>query len=193
MRKLFLRSPLNYTRITSYFTDSRFHPILKEYRPHHAVDYAAPEGTPVVAVADGTVEFAGWEGGYGRLLRLRHGGKMETYYGHLSRFGKDIAAGRHVTQGEVIAYVGQTGMATGPHLHFEVHEGGVAVNPLNLKNEPAEPLPTGQQVQFAQYETGLQQLDQALNAGQVLPSFNPGRLQAALAQLQAEGVQPALR
>jgi hypothetical protein len=106
LRSMFLRAPLHYRRISSYFTNRRFHPVLKYFRPHHGIDYAAPSGTPVSAVADGTVIFSGWKGGNGRLLIVRHGAGYETTYGHLSRYARGISTGRRVSQGDVIAYVG---------------------------------------------------------------------------------------
>ncbi len=192
-RKAFLRSPLNYRKITSYFSESRFHPILKVWRPHHGVDYAAATGTPVVAVANGAVEFAGWSGGYGRMIRLRHEGRMETIYGHLSRFAEGLVSGGRVSQGQVIGYVGQTGLATGPHLHYEVVEGGVSVNPLGLKNVPAEPVPPSEMVRFQEYAGRLQDLDRSMLAGQVLDSFDRNQIQATLAALQSGAETPALR
>jgi len=186
LRKVFLKSPLNYRRISSTFNKSRYHPILKRYRPHHGVDYAAAEGTPVVAVADGTIEFAGWKGGYGRMLQVKHAGKRGSLYGHLSRLAKGMTRGARVSQGEVIGYVGKTGLATGPHLHFELHENGRQVNPLTLKNVPAEPIPASQQPEFQAYARGLEELDRLMLAGQVLPEFNPARMQVELASLQRD-------
>lgn len=133
LRSMFLRAPLHYRRISSYFTNRRFHPVLKIFRPHQGIDYAAPAGTPVSAVADGTVTFAGWKGGNGRLVVLRHGAGYETTYGHLSRFAKGLRAGRRVGQGDVIAYVGSTGLSSGPHLDFRVKQGGKPLNFLKIK------------------------------------------------------------
>ncbi|HCC47570.1 MAG TPA: hypothetical protein DEQ38_05565 [Elusimicrobia bacterium] len=133
LRSMFLRAPLHYRRISSYFTNRRFHPVLKYYRPHHGIDYAAPSGTPVSAVADGAVTFAGWKGGNGRLVILRHGGGYETTYGHLSRFAKGLRSGRRVGQGEVIGYVGSTGLSSGPHLDFRVKHNGTPQNFLKMK------------------------------------------------------------
>lgn len=133
LRSMFLRAPLHYRRISSYFSNRRFHPVLKYYRPHHGIDYAAPSGTPVSAVADGAVNFAGWKGGNGRLIILRHGGGYETTYGHLSRFAKGLRAGRRVGQGDVVGYVGSTGLSSGPHLDFRVKHNGSPQNFLKMK------------------------------------------------------------
>jgi murein DD-endopeptidase MepM/ murein hydrolase activator NlpD len=139
MRKAFLRAPLNYRRISSYFTHKRFHPILKYFRPHLGIDYAAPTGTPIVSVGDGKVISAGWGGGFGKIVKIRHANSnYETWYGHLSRYGKGIRSGTHVSQGQVIGYVGATGTATGPHLDFRVKKNGSFVNYLSIKFPPAK-------------------------------------------------------
>lgn len=140
LRKAFLRSPLKFTRITSGFTHARFHPILEIYRPHLGVDYAAPAGTPVRAVADGRVIFAGWNGGFGDQVKIQHGHSYVSMYGHLSRFGSGIRPGATVRQGEVIGYVGATGLATGPHLDFRLMKGGQFVNPLKVNFINADPV-----------------------------------------------------
>lgn len=133
LRSMFLRAPLHYRRISSYFTNRRFHPVLKYYRPHQGIDYAAPTGTPVSAVAEGTVTFAGWKGGNGKLVMVRHGGGYLTTYGHLSRFAKGMRKGRRVGQGDVIGYVGSTGLSSGPHLDFRVKLNGTPLNFLKMK------------------------------------------------------------
>ena len=133
LRSMFLRAPLHYRRISSYFTNRRFHPVLKYFRPHQGIDYAAPSGTPVSAVADGTVDFAAWKGGNGRLIVLRHGSGYESTYGHLSRFAKGVRSGRRVSQGDVIGYVGSTGLSSGPHLDFRVKLNGKPLNFLKIK------------------------------------------------------------
>ena len=140
LRRAFLRAPLSYRRISSYFSRSRFHPILRIYRPHYGIDYAAPSGTPVSAVADGTAAFAGWKGGYGKFIELRHGGTYVTGYGHLRSFAKGLKAGKKVSQGDVIGYVGMTGLATGPHLDFSIKKNGRFVNFLRLELPPAASL-----------------------------------------------------
>jgi murein DD-endopeptidase MepM/ murein hydrolase activator NlpD len=140
LRKAFLRSPLEFSRISSGFTSSRFHPILQQWRAHRGVDYAAPIGTRVRATGDGVVEFAGIQHGYGKVVVLRHQGKYSTWYGHLSGFANGVRTGTHVSQGNVIAYVGQTGLATGPHLHYEFRVANVQANPLSVVLPTAPPL-----------------------------------------------------
>ena len=140
MRKAFLRAPLDFTRVSSAFNPHRAHPILNIIRGHMGTDYAAPIGTPVHAAGDGHVSFAGRRGGYGNALMLTHGGNVSTLYGHLSRFARNIRVGKTVRQGEVIAYVGMTGLATGPHLHYEYLVGGVHKDPQTVHLPGAEPL-----------------------------------------------------
>jgi murein DD-endopeptidase MepM/ murein hydrolase activator NlpD len=140
LKKSFLKSPLEFTRITSGFTYARPHPVLGGVRPHLAVDYAAPVGTPVRAVADGTVLVAGWKGGNGIQVHLRHHAGYETIYNHLSRLGPGVRAGRRVAQRQVIGYVGSTGLSTGPHLDYRVAKNGRFVNPLSEKFVPGQPL-----------------------------------------------------
>jgi murein DD-endopeptidase MepM/ murein hydrolase activator NlpD len=140
LRKQLLKSPLQYRRISSYFSFSRMHPILKVRRPHYGVDFAAPRGTPVATVGDGHVVFAGWKGGYGKLIIVNHPNSFKTYYAHLSRIEKGVVAGAKVKQGEVIGYVGSTGLSTGPHLHFGVKKYGKWVNPLKIDLPPADPI-----------------------------------------------------
>jgi murein DD-endopeptidase MepM/ murein hydrolase activator NlpD len=133
LKRFMLRTPLRFQpRVTSGFSRNRLHPVYREYRAHLGVDYGAPTGSPVVAVANGVVVSAGWAGGGGNQVRLRHSGGIETYYLHLSRFARGVRAGARVSQGEVIGYVGATGMATGPHLHYEVRHGGVNLDPSGL-------------------------------------------------------------
>jgi murein DD-endopeptidase MepM/ murein hydrolase activator NlpD len=141
LRKIFLRSPLNYRRISSGFTYRRFHPILKRYRPHLGIDYVAPIGTPVVSVGDGVVTFVGWNGGFGNYVEVKHGRSYTTSYGHLSRFRRGLRKGERLAQGEVVGYVGSTGMSTGPHLDFRMKRGGKAVNPLAVNIPSADPVP----------------------------------------------------
>jgi murein DD-endopeptidase MepM/ murein hydrolase activator NlpD len=138
LRKTFLRSPLKFSRISSGFSRRRFHPVLHRYRAHLGVDYAAPSGTPVRAAADGTIAVAGWQGGYGKTVRIRHGRGLETLYGHLSRI--HVRRGQHVKQGELVGTVGSTGLATGPHLDYRTIRNGVFVNPLTIQPPPAEPV-----------------------------------------------------
>jgi murein DD-endopeptidase MepM/ murein hydrolase activator NlpD len=130
LRKAFLRSPLKFTRISSGYSQSRLHPVLGERRPHLGVDYAAPEGTPVWAVADGTVVAAGWNGGYGKQVVLKHVKGYQSLYGHLSRIAPGVQKGRTLRQKQIIGYVGSTGLSTGPHLDFRLTKSGVHRNPL---------------------------------------------------------------
>ena len=139
LRKAVLRSPLTFANVTSRF-GRRFHPISRVYRQHEGVDYGAPTGTPVSAIADGTVVMARRNGGYGNFVQLRHSGGLVSCYGHLSRYGGGIRAGRRVRQGQTVGYVGSTGLSTGPHLHFEVRRDGKPVNPLKVIPPRAEPV-----------------------------------------------------
>jgi len=143
MRKAFLRTPVNFTRISSRFSFSRRHPILHKMRAHRGVDYAAPRGTAVKASGDGRVVFAGRNGGYGRTIVLRNGSVYTTLYAHLSRFSKGIRPGKRVEQGQTIGYVGSTGLATGPHLHYEFRVRGAHRDPLSVKLPQAAPLAEG--------------------------------------------------
>lgn len=141
IRKAFLRSPLEFSRITSGFTQARFHPILREWRAHKGIDYGAPTGTRIKATADGVVEFSGRHaGGYGNLVVLRHQSKYTTWYGHLSGFANGIRKGARVAQGDVIGYVGATGLATGPHLHYEFRINDVHHDPLRVAMPAAPPI-----------------------------------------------------
>jgi murein DD-endopeptidase MepM/ murein hydrolase activator NlpD len=140
MRKAFLRAPVDFTRVSSAFNPRRQHPILNLIRGHMGTDYAAPTGTPVHAAGDGRVSFAGRRGGYGNAIELTHGGSVSTLYGHLSRFARNLHVGTHVQQGDVIGYVGMTGLATGPHLHYEYLTNGVHRNPQTVQLPGAEPL-----------------------------------------------------
>lgn len=140
LRKQFLRAPLKFTRITSGFSRRRFHPILNIFRPHYGVDYGAPVGTPVMTTADGVVVESRYKNGEGKFVRIRHSSSVETYYLHLSRFASGIRKGTKVTQGDVIGYVGSTGMSTGPHLDYRVTEGGRWIDPLKLKSITPDPI-----------------------------------------------------
>lgn len=140
LRKQFLRSPLEFSRITSGFTTARFHPVLQTWRAHKGIDYGAPSGTRVKATADGVVELAGRSGGYGNVVVLRHQSKYTTWYGHLSGFAKGVHKGKRVSQGEVIGFVGATGLATGPHLHYEFRINDVHQNPLRVAMPSAPPI-----------------------------------------------------
>lgn len=148
LKKAFLRSPLEFSRITSGFTAARFHPILQRWRAHTGVDYAAATGTRVKATADGVVEFAGRNGGYGNVVILRHHSKYTTLYGHLSSFARGIQKGARVEQGSVVGYVGSTGLATGPHLHYELHINGAYQDPLRVAVPEAPAITTEHRAAF---------------------------------------------
>jgi murein DD-endopeptidase MepM/ murein hydrolase activator NlpD len=150
LKKGFLRSPLEFSRITSGFSSSRLHPLLGFHRAHTGVDFGAPTGTRVKATGDATVEFAGRRGGYGNLVILRHQNGYETYYAHLSAFAPGTRPGRSVSQGDVIAYVGTTGASTGPHLHYEVRIAGKPYNPMTIKLPGSAPLAVAQRANFLQ-------------------------------------------
>ncbi|MDA0999247.1 MAG: peptidoglycan DD-metalloendopeptidase family protein [bacterium] len=141
IRRAFLRSPLRYTRISSKFSRRRFHPVLKRFRPHYGVDYAAPPGTPVRAVADGQVIWAGWRGAAGKMVRIRHGMGFETSYLHLSRLGMGVRRGVKVQQGKVIGHVGSTGLSTGPHLDYRIKKNGRPLDPLKAGLPSGMPVP----------------------------------------------------
>jgi murein DD-endopeptidase MepM/ murein hydrolase activator NlpD len=140
VRKAFLRSPIEFSRVTSGFTNARFHPVLKTWRAHKGIDYGAATGTRVRATADGHVTFVGRKGGYGNVVVLRHPNGYETLYAHLSGFGPGVHQGRRIAQGEILGFVGSTGLATGPHLHYEFHVNGVHQNPMRLAMPPGPPI-----------------------------------------------------
>jgi murein DD-endopeptidase MepM/ murein hydrolase activator NlpD len=148
MKRGFLRAPLEFRRISSGFSLGRFHPILHIMRAHVGIDYAASPGTPVRAVADGVVGRAGWSGGYGNVVEIAHGRGYTTRYGHLRGFAKGIGEGTRVKQGQVIAYVGMTGLATGPHLHYEFRQNGRPINPSSVREIQAEPVESGRNSRF---------------------------------------------
>ncbi len=148
MKTSFLRAPLKYSRISSYYNLSRLHPILKYRRPHYGTDYAAPHGTPILAVGDGTISQAAYTSGNGNFVRIRHDGAHETQYLHMKGFAKGIRPGVRVQQGQVIGYVGSTGLATGPHVCFRFWKNGQQVNHLKLNFPPAKPLPATEMPAF---------------------------------------------
>ncbi len=156
LQKMFLRSPLPFTRVTSRFSHRRFHPILKVHRPHYGVDYGAPRGTRVRVTANGVVSFAGTSGGAGKMVKVRHPNGYQTSYLHLSRFAQGIRRGRAVTQGDVIGYVGSTGLSTAPHLDYRVQQNGRWLDPLRLKSDPVEPIPRHQMERFLARRDALQ-------------------------------------
>lgn len=160
LRKAFLRSPLEFSRISSGFSSGRFHPILKTWRAHKGIDYAAPTGTGVKAAADGIVAVAGWQDGYGNVIFLEHQGSYSTVYGHLSSFAKGLKKGQHVRQGDIIGHVGSTGMATGPHLHYEFRFKGVQRDPLKVAMPTANPVSPRQMSAFYEYtKSSMARLD----------------------------------
>lgn len=189
LRKAFIRTPVDFTRISSGFTLHRWHPILNRMRAHMGTDYAAPTGTPVHAACNGRVEFVGRKGGYGNVVVLRHGNQYETVYGHLSRFQKGLRVGAPVTQGQVIAFVGMTGLATGPHLHYEFRVNGMPVNPEKVTLPRSMPLESRTLAQFrsssAPLVAALDSIDTNRNVAQVTTSAAP---QAA--QPQAASAAP---
>lgn len=148
VRKAFLRSPLEFSRITSGFSNARYHPVLRETRAHRGIDYGAPTGTRVKTTGDGVIDFAGVQGGYGKVVMVRHPGNRVTIYGHLSGFASGIRKGTRVSQGEIIGYVGATGIATGPHLHYEFRVDGTHRNPLTVALPDAAPLASSQLAAF---------------------------------------------
>ncbi|QEP45077.1 peptidase M23 [Ectothiorhodospiraceae bacterium BW-2] len=158
MRKAFLRSPVDFRRISSRFQPERYHPVLGVKRPHRGVDYAAATGTPIKAAGDGKVLFVGKKGGYGNTVILQHGGQFTTLYGHMSRFKRGLRKGERVSQGEIIGYVGSTGLATGPHLHYEFRVNGTHKNPLTVKFPDAEPIEPRYRSTFLAQATRLQTL-----------------------------------
>jgi murein DD-endopeptidase MepM/ murein hydrolase activator NlpD len=141
MRKAFLRSPVNFTRISSRFTVNRYHPVLHKFRSHKGVDYAAKRGTPIQAAGDGKVIFKGKKGGYGKVMIVQHGTKYTTLYAHLKTYNRKLKVGSKVKQAQTIAYVGSSGLATGPHLHYEFRVNGVHRNPLTVKLPISKPVP----------------------------------------------------
>lgn len=140
LRKAFLKAPLDFYRITSKFTNARFHPILKRYRAHHGIDYAAPVGTEIKSIGAGTVIAKGYSGGGGHTVKIKHNSAYTTSYMHLSKYAKGIDVGSHVQQGQVIGYVGSSGLSTGPHLDFRVYKNGSPINPLQMEAPPSKPV-----------------------------------------------------
>jgi len=153
LRKAFLKAPLQYSRVSSRFSGSRMHPILRIRRPHYGVDYAAPLGTPVLSIGDGRVTKAGVESGSGRVVRIVHNSVYSTAYLHLSRFGAGIAPGSYVKQGDIIGYVGSSGLSTGPHLDFRFYKGGSPVDPLKVEAPPVEPVAEANKARFDKSKT----------------------------------------
>lgn len=156
LKKAFLKAPLKFSRISSKFTNSRLHPVLKIYRPHTGVDYAAPEGTPVMAIGDGTVIERSFTKAAGNFVKIKHNSVYATAYLHLSRFGKNISVGTRISQGQIIGYVGKTGYATGPHLDFRFWKNGKAVNPLTVESPSVEPIKKDGLEAYKQFISSLQ-------------------------------------
>jgi len=148
MIKQFLKAPLKYKYISSGYTYARFHPVTHRNTPHLAIDYAASIGTPVMAVGDGTVTSAGWNGGFGNYIDIHHNSTYSTQYAHLSAYARGITRGAKVTQGQVIGYVGSTGWSTGPHLHYQIKKFGSLVNPMTIELPPGEPVAEEKQAEF---------------------------------------------
>ncbi|MFB6182235.1 MAG: peptidoglycan DD-metalloendopeptidase family protein [Candidatus Magasanikbacteria bacterium] len=148
MRRQFLKAPLRYDRISSGYTNARFHPTLGKNLPHKAIDYAAERGTPIRAVGDGTIVYSGWKEGYGYYINIRHNGTFSTQYAHLSGFAKKVDEGVKVKQGQIIGYVGSTGFSTGPHLHYQIKKYGSKVNPLEVDLPKGKPVPKNKRDEF---------------------------------------------
>jgi murein DD-endopeptidase MepM/ murein hydrolase activator NlpD len=170
LRKQFLRSPLRFSRVTSRFSMRRYHPVLQRSMPHYGVDYGAPVGTPVMATADGVVTLAGRNGGAGNMVTLRHPNGYETSYLHLSRYGPGVRRGTRVAQGQVVGYVGSSGLSTGPHLDYRVKLNGRWVNPLTLASPPAKPLGDSRRARFVAHAEAVV----ALFEGREPPPFARG-------------------
>lgn len=168
LRRPFLMAPLKFSRISSGFSNARYHPVLKRWRAHKGVDYAAPRGAPVMATADGIVEFKGWQNGYGNLVVLKHNGQYSSAYGHLSGFDKRLQKGKRVRQGDVIGFVGSTGMATGPHLHYELRINGVQRDPSKVV------MPAAQSISKKHYSAFRKQTGELLSRLDLLR--NPSNL-----------------
>jgi murein DD-endopeptidase MepM/ murein hydrolase activator NlpD len=182
MRKAFLRTPVKFARISSRFSLGRKHPILNRIRAHKGVDYAAPTGTPIRASGDGVIKLAARKGGYGRAIIIQHGGRYTTLYGHLSRYNRGIKRGKHVKQGQIIGYVGMSGLATGPHLHYEFRVNGVHRNPLTVKLPKAMRISDDLMDEFkSQTEPLLAQLSTVINNATVAVDGE---------QIQSDIVQP---
>ena len=180
MRKAFLRAPVEFTRVSSVFNPARMHPILNRIRGHMGTDYAAPTGTPVHAAGDGRVSFEGTRGGYGNAVVLLHSSSVSTLYGHMSRFARNIHLGSHVNQGDVIGYVGMTGLATGPHLHYEYLINGVHMNPQTVRLPGAAPLPAQAMSRFRSATAPL--------LGDLIAAHSPA---AAASPAQSLSAQPS--
>jgi len=187
MRKMFLRSPLRYSHITSMFSRRRFHPVLKEFRPHWGVDYGAPVGTPVQVTANGMVTFTGWDRGGGNVVKVQHPGGYVTAYLHLSRFAKGVRPGARVRQGDIIAFTGATGLATGPHLDYRVKFRDEWIDPLSLKSVRDEPIPDSR---LASFRSWRDELRAGLREGVVSAELRVPDMPPPPAQLAASRAAP---
>jgi murein DD-endopeptidase MepM/ murein hydrolase activator NlpD len=165
LRRAFLRAPVQFRRISSSFARARFHPMLGISRRHEGTDYAADPGTPVMAAGDGVVARAGWTGGYGNMVEIRHRSGIVTRYGHLRGFARGIRSGRRVSQGQVIGYVGSTGLATGPHLHYEFRVNGTARDSRRVSLGNGAPIPPGQRTLFMKERDRLAAMSRDLTPG----------------------------
>ena len=172
LQKAFLKAPLDFFRITSRFTNSRFHPVLKRHRAHHGVDYAAPSGTPVKTIGSGKVIARGYQRGGGNYVKIQHNSTYATTYMHLRGFAKGIAVGKHVQQGEVIGYVGSTGLSTGPHLDFRVYKNGTPIDPLKMESPPSHPV---RPELMDSFNITKQQILLKLNATHLMDSISPDK------------------
>jgi murein DD-endopeptidase MepM/ murein hydrolase activator NlpD len=163
LKKSLLRSPLKFKYISSGFSQRRFHPVLRIHRPHLGIDYAAPTGTPVSAAGSGTVLFAGYKGQNGKMVNIKHPGGYTTYYGHLARIPKSMRKGKKISQGDIIGYVGSTGLSTGPHLDYRIKSNGKFVNPLKIRLPRGKPVPESMMTRFIKvvegYEAELKSMD----------------------------------
>lgn len=157
-RRMLMRTPLEFTRISSHYNLKRMHPILGYTRAHRGTDFAAPTGTPIWSAGNGTIEEIGWKGGYGKYIRVRHNGTYKTAYAHLHNYARGMRKGKKVKQGQVIGYVGSTGRSTGPHLHYEVIKNGSKVNPMRAKLPTGMPLPKGKRQQFITQVAAVQKM-----------------------------------
>lgn len=172
-RRAFIRTPIKFARISSRFTPKRWHPVLKKWRSHKGVDYAAPTGTPIKTTGSGKVIFRGWKGGYGRVVIVQHANKYQTVYAHMSKFSSRAKSGSKVKQGQVIGYVGKSGLATGPHLHYEFRVNGVHRNPLTVQLPKSLPLPKSRLALFKQQTAPLVAQLEAIEQPTMVASSKP--------------------
>jgi murein DD-endopeptidase MepM/ murein hydrolase activator NlpD len=176
LRRAFLKAPVRFSRISSRFSGSRLHPILKIHRPHFGVDYAAPYGTPVYAIGDGRVLSVGYQGGAGRMVKIRHNSVYTSSYMHLSSFGKGIRGGQYVKQGDLIGYVGSSGLSSGPHLDFRVFRNGSPIDPLKMESPPVDPVKPQNMMDFQQVRVAVLQLLSGEEENQMADDFIPAAL-----------------